>query len=93
MRRQLRRHLPHMLNREWIRVYPEHLIAGLEEVHQIATSSTPRIDDSHPRRNAAAKQLIEQIDVDLAKAIAQIRHVRPRTRQRVAVVTADSRFL
>jgi hypothetical protein len=93
MRRELRRHLPDMLNRERIRVYPEHLVAGLEEVHEVATPSTPRVDDAHPGRNAPAKQLIEHIDVDLAKAIAKIGHVRPRTRQRVAVLTADSRFL
>jgi hypothetical protein len=61
-----------MLDGDGIRVYPEYLIAGLEEVHQIATPSTPRVDDAHPRRDAASKQLIEQIDVDLAKAIAKI---------------------
>jgi hypothetical protein len=41
---------------------------------QIASSPAARIEDAHSGRNATAQNLVEQIDVDLAKLFAEICH-------------------
>ncbi len=36
--------------------------------------STARVEDTHPRRDPSAKQLIEEVNVDLSELLLKVRH-------------------
>ena len=41
-------------------------------MHEIASRSAAHVEHPHARRDAAAQQLVEQVDVDVAELFAQI---------------------
>ena len=57
----------HRINRGRIGVYRQHIEASAQEVRQVAPGAAARIEHPPPMVESAAKQLIEQIDVDLAE--------------------------
>ena len=52
--------------------------AFAQEVHEIATAAAAGIEHAHARPDAAAQQLIEQVDVDVAELGLQIHQSGPR---------------
>jgi hypothetical protein len=46
----------------------------LEEINQIAPGPAPGVQDPHSRRYAAAQQLIEEVNVDLAELLRKAGH-------------------
>jgi len=48
-------------------VHAKDFISRGEKVMKISTETAARIEDFHARRNAAAQELIEQVDIDLAE--------------------------
>src|SRR3954468_24071597 len=72
MRRDFRRETLDYLNRDRIRIDPEDLVASAHQVNKITARPASHVDDAHARNESAAKKLVEQIDVDLAKLVAKI---------------------
>jgi hypothetical protein len=52
----------------------EDLVALAEEVDEIAADAAPGIEDSHAGDDVAAKDLIEEVDVDRAELLLEGRH-------------------
>ena len=57
-----------------IRVHAEDFVAFPEQIDQIASVPAARVEDPHPGRDTATKQLIEEIDVDLSELLLKIGH-------------------
>ena len=57
-----------------IDVRTEYFVSSAKKMDKVAAGATARVEYSHTRCYAAAKQLIEKIDVDLAKLFAEICH-------------------
>ncbi len=81
------------LDRHGIGVDRDDVVAGTEQVDQIPAAAAAGIEDAHPRRNAAAKYLIEEIDVDTAEVLGQgVAHVAVIVRQDPAIRERPSRW-
>jgi hypothetical protein len=59
----------HGLDRTGVGVEGVHLISCIEKVDEIPARTAPRVQYPHPWNDAASMDLIEQIDVDLAKLL------------------------
>ena len=70
--RQTRGQRLHGLDRGRVRIDAEHLEAAAQQMHEIASRSAAHVEHPHARRDAAAQQLVEQVDVDVAELFAQI---------------------
>ena len=62
-------------DRPWIGVDAGDVVAVPEEVDEIAAAAAARVDDAHAGCDPSTKELIEEIDIDLAELGHQIRHV------------------
>jgi hypothetical protein len=52
----------------------EDLVAFAEEVDEIAPGAAARVEDSHAGHDVVAKDLIEEVDVDLAELLLEGGH-------------------
>jgi len=52
----------------------EDLVAFAKEVDEVATGAAAGVEDSHAGHNVAAKKLVEEVDVDVAKLLVEGRH-------------------
>ncbi len=68
-----RRQASHRLNRGGISIDAETVKAAPKEIHQVPTVSAPGIEDAPAAIEAALRELIEQVDVDLSKRRAELR--------------------
>ena len=64
----------HAADRFRIRIEGADLEAFPEKVDEIAAPAAARIENAHPRVDAASEQLIEQIDVDRSEEGGEIGH-------------------
>lgn len=62
------------LNRARIRVYAKDLVPLLEKVDDVTAQTAPRIEDSHPGDDAASKELVKKVDIDIAKLLVKAGH-------------------
>jgi hypothetical protein len=56
-----------MLNAFCICIYREDLAPLAQEMHQVPTVSTPRVEDTHSTGDVSPQNLVEDINVDLAE--------------------------
>ena len=56
-----------MLNGVWIDIACKYAAAFSQEIHKIASEAAAGVEDAHAGRDAAAEELIEEVDVDLAE--------------------------
>ena len=61
-----------------IGIHGAQVIALLQEEDEVASAAATRVEDSHPWRDAAAQDLVEQVDVDLAEEGIEVEHRRGR---------------
>jgi hypothetical protein len=54
-----------------VRIDAKNLVPRSEEVMHIATETAARIEDFHAGHDAAAQELIEQVDIDLAELLSK----------------------
>ena len=73
--REVRRKSPNGLNGVRIRVGSEDVVAFTQQVHDIPTAATARIEDLHSGCDVSAQKLIKQVDVDTAELFLQRRHM------------------
>lgn len=66
--------MTHLFDGVWIGVRGEDLVAFLKEIDQISAGSAACIEDAHSRRDAAAEELIEEVDVNLAELMLKVEH-------------------
>lgn len=52
----------------------KNLITFAEEIDEVAAGTTSSIEDPHPRHDAAAEELIEEVDIDLAELLLESEH-------------------
>jgi hypothetical protein len=68
---------PHGVDGRRVSVATENLVAGAQRVHQIPALAAAGVEQPHAWADAAAQELIEEIDVDLAELVVKVnRHVR-----------------
>lgn len=63
------------IKRPWIRIHAKHFKTLPQQVNQVAAGPASGIEDPHPGRDAAAQELIEPVDIDLAELVLKIGHV------------------
>lgn len=56
-----------MFDGSWARVECENLCTFAEEINEIATVAAAGVENAHAGRDVAAKDLIEDVDVDFAE--------------------------
>jgi hypothetical protein len=59
------------LHGPWVRVDAEDLVSRGKKVVKISTETAARIEDLHAGHDAAAQDLIEQVDIDLAELLSK----------------------
>jgi hypothetical protein len=74
LRGETRRQPLHGGNRIDIQVDRKHLVASSEQVDEVAPRTAARVEDPHRRRQASTQQLVEEVDVDLAKLRFKVSH-------------------
>src|SRR5204863_10028734 len=76
------------LDRVSVRIGAEHVGTRSEKVDKVASRPTARIEHPHRRFQTPTKQLVEEVDVDLAELDVKIRHVAEFSRSRSRRYTA-----
>ena len=71
-RRDAHRELPHAGNHLRTLIHAPHLEPGAHEKHEVTSRATTCVENLHALRDAAAQELIEQVDVDVAELLAQV---------------------
>jgi len=72
--REVRREAAHRVDRLWIGISAEDLVPFAEQVHDVAAGAAAGVEDRHSLRDIAAKELIEEVDIDGAKLFLESRH-------------------
>ena len=78
LRRQLRGKPPNSVDGVRVAIGRKDLEAGLQQIDEVSSAAARRIQHAHARADAPAKQLIEQVDVDLPELALEIRQGLPR---------------
>jgi hypothetical protein len=63
------RQLPNMLNTRGVRVQREYLAPLAQQMHQVSSIPASSVEHTHIRCDVSAKNLIEYVDIDLAKLL------------------------
>src|ERR1035438_10148014 len=61
--------LAHVLDGLRVGVHAKYFVSLPEKIDQVAAASESRIEDAHSRRDAAAQDLVEEINVDLPELL------------------------
>jgi hypothetical protein len=61
-------------NRAGIGIHTMDVVVFAEEIGEVAAGATAGIEDTHARVDSAAKQLVEEINIDGAELLAQAGH-------------------
>ena len=61
-------------NRARIGIHTMDVVVFAEEIGEIAAGAASGIEDTHARGDSAAKQLVEEIDIDGAELLAEAGH-------------------
>ena len=64
-----------MIDRCSVGVGREHFDARLQQVNEVAARSASGVEDPHAPPNAAAKQLVEQVNIYLAELALEVAHL------------------
>ena len=72
--RQVRREAAHGVDRLRIEIGAEDLVPFAEQVHDVPAGAAAGVEDRHPLRDIAAQELIEEVDVDVAKLFLESGH-------------------
>ncbi len=72
--REARGKAAHGVDRARIGVHGGHVVAFAQEIDEVAAGAAAGVEHAHARRDAAAQQLIEEIDVDVAELIVEGAH-------------------
>lgn len=74
MRREGSGEAAQALNGARIRVYAKDLVPLPEKVDEVAAQTAPCIEDSHPWDDAASKELVKEVDIDIAELLVKAGH-------------------
>jgi D-arabinose 1-dehydrogenase-like Zn-dependent alcohol dehydrogenase len=57
-----------------IGVHAEDFVTLLKQVDKVAPAATSGVEDLHPWRDSTSKELVEKIDIDVAKLLVKVSH-------------------
>ena len=69
-RRERRGQRAHLRDRAGIGIVAAHVVALAQQIDEIAAAAAAGVEHAHAGRDAAAQQLIEHVDVDVAELVS-----------------------
>jgi len=85
---------PNRRNGAGIGIDGKDLVCGVHKIDEVSAAAAAGVEDSHAGLNAAAKELIEEVDVDVAELFLETSHAMNRwyetkTKQNAAILAKE----